>query len=571
MELALYRKYRPQIFKDLVGQQPIRITLEQQIKTGRVAHAYLFTGPRGVGKTTTARLLAKTLNCDTRKEGEGEPCATCDSCTSIIKGSSLNIIEIDAASHTGVDNVRDNIIESVNVVTQKDKWKVFIIDEVHMLSTAAFNALLKTLEEPPKNVAFILATTEIHKVPQTIISRCQRFDFRLVPEEALHKRLNWLTDQENVAVTDGVIDRIVEHAHGSVRDAESLLQKLMALGEERLTGELVDLLLPRSDMGSVVAWFELLAENNIQRSLEHLETIHNEGVDADAFLQDALRLSQHLLVRTYSKGQVTVLSLDPDMMPRVQKLGDSFTTERLLRLIDILYEVQSLVKSSSIPQFPAEIATVKFCERFRPTPSVEEDQPAGGDGKTLGVSSESVDVKENKLPTKSASQVQPVTVTPKIENQPAGGESKEVVQKSQEKKKESSSTSLENTILQEKWSELMKQTKKYNHALSFILEGSAPKECKDGCLVFSVSYKMHADKMQDIKMREALERSVEDVYGVKVRLQAEVGTALQGVRNGATPQVVKKDTDTKEVDASGDTSGTSLQDIVKNFGGQIVK
>ena len=188
MAQALYRKYRPVRFSDLVGQNHIRITLQNELEQDRVAHAYLFSGPRGVGKTTTARLLAKAVNCKDRKDSEA--CEKCDFCKEISQGKSLDVIEIDAASHTGVDNVRENIIENSRFTPQRLKYKVFIIDEVHMLSLSAFNALLKTLEEPPEHVIFILATTEIHRVPETIISRCQRFDFKRVSVDDLVKRMS---------------------------------------------------------------------------------------------------------------------------------------------------------------------------------------------------------------------------------------------------------------------------------------------------------------------------------------------------------------------------------------------
>src|SRR3989339_1919745 len=189
---TLYRKYRPQKFSELIGQNHIKITLQHELERGEIGHAYLFCGPRGLGKTTTARLFAKAVNCVNRKDGESEPCNKCNSCTSIMTGNSVDMIEIDAASHTSVDNVRENIIENARFTPTSSKYKVFIIDEVHMLSISAFNALLKTLEEPPAHAIFILCTTELHKVPETIVSRCQHFDFKKVaPAEAI-KRLKMI-------------------------------------------------------------------------------------------------------------------------------------------------------------------------------------------------------------------------------------------------------------------------------------------------------------------------------------------------------------------------------------------
>ena len=190
---TIYRKYRPQKFSEVTGQEHIIKTIAGEIASGQIAHAYLFSGPRGTGKTTTARLLAKALNCEKRSEGNSEPCDNCLSCEEITGNRSIDVIEIDAASHTGVDNVRENIIDNAQFKPTKSKYKIFIIDEVHMLSTSAFNALLKTLEEPPAHVIFILATTELHKLPSTIISRCQRFNFHKIPTEQMRARLNALT------------------------------------------------------------------------------------------------------------------------------------------------------------------------------------------------------------------------------------------------------------------------------------------------------------------------------------------------------------------------------------------
>ena len=205
---TLYRKYRPQKFAQVTGQEHIITTIVNEIATGQVAHAYLFSGPRGTGKTTTARLLAKAVNCETRANGASEPCDTCLSCVEISAGRNIDVIEIDAASHTGVDNVRENIIDNAQFKPTKSKWKVFIIDEVHMLSTSAFNALLKTLEEPPAHVIFILATTELHKLPLTIISRCQRFNFHKIPLEQMRARLQELASSEEVKIDDEVMESV---------------------------------------------------------------------------------------------------------------------------------------------------------------------------------------------------------------------------------------------------------------------------------------------------------------------------------------------------------------------------
>ena len=238
---TLYRKYRPQRFAELLGQDHVGQTLRNEVARKQLGHAYLFSGPRGIGKTSTARILAKAVNCLAPKGGE--PDNTCEACVSINENRALDVLEIDAASYTGVDNIRE-IIEHSRFTPSTLTYKVFIVDEVHMLSAAAFNALLKTLEEPPSHVLFILATTEIHKVPDTILSRCQRFDFRRLSESDLAKRLRWIAEQEDRAVDDEVIDAVVRVADGSSRDAESILGQLFALGGKKITRAEADLVLP---------------------------------------------------------------------------------------------------------------------------------------------------------------------------------------------------------------------------------------------------------------------------------------------------------------------------------------
>ena len=245
MDLALYRKYRPKTFAEVSDQAHIVGTIQNQLCSGKLAHAYLFCGPRGVGKTTIARLLSKVANCEALKDAE--PCLSCASCKEIEAGSAMDLIEIDAASHTGVDHVREMIIDNVRFRPAACKMKVFIIDEVHMLSTSAFNALLKTLEEPPAYALFILATTELHKVPETIISRCQRFDFHRIPTDVLVERLASITKSEKAKLSKDVLEEIARRSEGCLRDAESLLGQVLAVDDPSLV-------LPASCAADVLAF-----------------------------------------------------------------------------------------------------------------------------------------------------------------------------------------------------------------------------------------------------------------------------------------------------------------------------
>src|SRR3989339_2047478 len=291
---TLYRKYRPQKFSELIGQNHIKITLQHELERGEIGHAYLFCGPRGLGKTTTARLFAKAVNCVNRKDGESEPCNKCNSCTSIMTGNSVDMIEIDAASHTGVDNVRENIIENARFAPSRLKYKVFIIDEVHMLSTSAFNALLKTLEEPPAHAIFILATTEAQKLPATIISRCQRFNFKKVGFDNMIERLEGICKSEKIKVDKKVLERIVNKSDGCVRDAESLLGQILSLDLKNISSEDAEMILPTSNIGSILEFINLILDKQAAAGVEMIQKLIDDGVNLEQFAYDtieALRLA----------------------------------------------------------------------------------------------------------------------------------------------------------------------------------------------------------------------------------------------------------------------------------------
>jgi DNA polymerase-3 subunit gamma/tau len=293
---TLYRKYRPQNFTEVVGQNHIKLTLEQEIISGKIAHAYLFCGPRAVGKTTLARVFAKAINCDKKKENSADPCNKCKTCLDITAGRALDIIEIDAASHTGVDNVRENIIANALVTPTSYKHKVFIIDEVHMLSASAFNALLKIIEEPPKYVVFILCTTEIHKVPTTIISRCQRFDFKKINTADVVKKLSAVAKNEKITISKGILEAIARQAEGHMRDAESILGQIMAIGGKEITQEEADLVIPRNDLNEVLNLLSYLAKKDAGNAIRLINKLVGEGVNLKTFLDDCIEFFRKLLL-----------------------------------------------------------------------------------------------------------------------------------------------------------------------------------------------------------------------------------------------------------------------------------
>ena len=341
--LSLYRKYRPQIFEELLGQEHISSTLANAITEDRVAHAYLFTGPRGTGKTSAARILAKALNC---AEGPTpKPCGKCDSCIAITEGSSLDVIEMDAASHSGVDKTRE-ILSGVMLATAGGRRKVYVIDEVHMLSTPAFNALLKTLEEPPSHVVFVLATTEAHNVLATIVSRTQRFDFRPLSQGTLEAHLAHVAKLEGVEIEPDAIGLVARHAEGGARDALSVLDQLSSF-EGRVTLEDVERLIGEHARDAFFDLFDAIQRGEIGEVFNVVNGLVAQGADARRLAEGALAHARSLLLLRTAPDAASLLEASDEDRQRISEQADRFTEPTLLRVLDLI--AKSLVEMRQAP------------------------------------------------------------------------------------------------------------------------------------------------------------------------------------------------------------------------------
>ena len=357
---ALYRKFRPQAFEDVKGQEHIVTTLKNQIKADRVGHAYLFCGTRGTGKTTVAKIFAKAVNC--QNPVDGSPCGNCPSCKAIAGGSSMNVIEIDAASNNGVDNIRE-IREEVAYSPTEGKYKVYIIDEVHMLSIGAFNALLKTLEEPPSYVIFILATTEAHKIPITILSRCQRYDFRRIAIETITGRLKELVEQEQVQVENKGLCYIAKAADGSMRDALSLLDQCIAfyLGENLTYDRVLDVL-GAVDTEVFSGMLRKMIENDISGLIVQLEELIIQGREPGQFVLDFTWYLRNLLLLQSSAQMEDVLDISSENLILLREEAEMLETTQLMRYIRVFSELSNQIRYATQKRVLIEIALIKLCK-----------------------------------------------------------------------------------------------------------------------------------------------------------------------------------------------------------------
>ena len=357
MAEALYRKYRPQIFEDVVGQEHIERTIKNAIEQDKVSHAYLFTGPRGTGKTTTARLLAKALLCECGPTSE--PDGTCDDCVMIANGEHPDVYELDAASRTGVENVREEIIGRVQFAPTRGRYKIYIIDEVHMLSTAAFNALLKTLEEPPSHVVFILATTDPQKVPETIHSRCQRFDFRRISAESIVSRLGAICVSEDVEFEGEALDLIAHRAEGGMRNALTSLEQLIAFGEGKVTMEVAERLLGSIDTNDLAEIVRAIGTRDVASCFRWTAEYVETGADLAQFARDLAEHMRNMYVLSLAGADVA-LEVSETVRRELASELPLFGPDRLARLLGVLGDLSAELKTSTNPRLSFEIALTRM-------------------------------------------------------------------------------------------------------------------------------------------------------------------------------------------------------------------
>lgn len=516
--MALYHTYRPQDFSSIIGQEHIAETLKNQILSGKVAHAYLFVGPRGVGKTSTARILAKAINCE-RKKDSADPDNTTTCAIEISEGRSIDVIEMDAASHTGVENVRENIIDAVRFHPVKLPYKVFIIDEAHMLSGGAFNALLKTLEEPPAHVLFILATTELNKLPETVVSRCQVFRFQRVAHDILASHIFDIAKKESVTVDAEVVDRIVEKSEGCVRDAVSLLDQLLAGGETHITKKTASILLPSADMEDTLLFLEALAGKDAKAAMESITGAVNQGTRPESLAEDVLHLLRMIMIQQTGApvaGQRT--DVGDAARKRLGAIGRTLGKD-ILPLIDCTLKRSEEIRTAPIPSLPLELLVIEWCWETIPTPP-----PSDEIGK--------IEEKMAESPKKDAS-------TPSVAKR-VTEKVKDLVHKRDVAKEE----------VERVWSSFLSSIETQSPSLAFVVKTAKLHGVSGHTVTLSVGYKFHQDKLMDKTVRTKFEEALETLLGAAVILSVIVD-----------PQSNTSTTASED---------TELTNLASAFGGEVV-
>lgn len=547
---ALYRTYRPQTFADVIAQNAVSQTLRNEVAQGKCGQAFLFSGPRGVGKTSTARILAKAVNCTGRKADEGEPCNACEACLEITANRSLDIIEIDAASHTGVEMVREVIIETARLSPARLKFKVFIIDEAHMLSDASWNALLKILEEPPSHVMFIFATTEFHEVPATILSRCQRFDFKRMGVADLIGRLKDILRKEKRKAEDEVIARIARLADGSVRDAESILEQVLTLESREITVEQASVLLPKSSLAAALGFLEAIFGGDARAGIAIVNAQVDDGADLPQFTRDALELArQAILMRAGALEEKAFGEIfGEDISARMKDLCGRVSMETLIRAAGILIRVGQEMKTAPILQLPLELAAIEISTGGQhPAPSSSGSGEGGEDIPKKPVIPSAPSRHHPAAPEKPVQKTETPSAPAAATDSVMADEPEEIAVHEASEAASARAGDFHSSLesVRAKWSAFVQAVQQENNSLPFLLSLAEPLSVDRGTLKIGVGYSFHRDKLNELKNRALLEKILEKEFNGRVRVEA-----------------VLKERAAVQDDA--------LADVLKAFGGKVV-
>jgi DNA polymerase-3 subunit gamma/tau len=508
--LSLYRKYRPRTFGEIVGQRHVTQTLANAVKQGRIAHAYLFCGPRGTGKTSTARVLAMALNCE--QGPTPEPCGVCESCLRIVAGSALDVIEIDAASNRGIDEIRQ-LRERVGLAPAESRMKVYIVDEVHMLTGEAFNAFLKTLEEPPAHVVFVLATTEPHRVLPTILSRCQRFDFHRIGLRDLEATVRSIAEKESIAIDERAVAMLAHAADGSVRDALTLLDQAVAYAEGTISPEVVSEILGGIDFDLIAEFTDVLAARDVAGGLALIDRVVAEGKDLRQLVAGLIDHYRDLLVLAVDPRRAgEALALPEEAAERTAAQARQLTAHEVVRTLDLLADADRELRFSSQPRLVVELAAVRVCGE--PSPAREAEA-----------------VQEASPPVKAAPQARAARPREKA----AAAQAEEVGEAGR------AVGEVDLGEVKRRWDEVLAHLRREKQtAVAAFLREAVPTSLEDGVLTLSFNHEFHHDQIvKDPARLETTARAIASVLGIQVRVKCRLASQGEGGAPSQQPKVVQ--------------------------------
>lgn len=545
--LVLALKYRPQTFDEIVGQEHVSKTLKNAITSGKVAHAYLFSGPRGIGKTTTARILAKALNC--KESPTPQPCNKCTSCVEIVRGSSLDVLEIDGASNRGIDEIRA-LRENVKFAPVSSRYKIYIIDEAHQITHDAFNALLKTLEEPPRHVIFMLATTQPEKIPPTILSRCQRFSFKLIPQKKIFDRLNYIVGKEKLKIEKEVLDLIAFRGEGSLRDAQSLLDQVISYaGNKKIDLQETNFILGVLPFERLVEFSDLIAEHKGREILSLIDEIAESGYNLHQFIKDLRQHFRNMLLIKVAGKNTKILQLPDKHLEILLGKGAQFTEENMVRIIDLLSKTYESMKWSEQPRLVIEVDMFRLCQPYIPIGEIIE---------RIGRLEKSLTLDEKKGNPSGERYVQEGKKSPPM---------------LREEKKLPAGDNSQIKEITERWEEVLESVRKLDIPLhSCLLEGSPVRMERELLyIVFPKNYSFHKDRVE--KKSNIIEQALKEVLGKEIKIKCITGETNIASRSQekteeevAVPnqEPVFNSEEKKEVDPV-------VEKVIKMFEGEIVK
>jgi len=546
--LVLARKWRPQVFEDVVGQRPITQTLQNAISQKRVAHAFLFTGARGVGKTSTARILAKALNCEAGPQIN--PCNQCTTCHEISSGTSMDVIEIDGASNRGIDEIRE-LRENVRYTPAKSRYKIYIIDEVHMLTREAFNALLKTLEEPPPHIIFIFATTEPHKIPATILSRCQRYDFKRIPLKEIIGSLKRIVEEEKVQISQRGLFSIAQESEGSLRDAQSLLDQLISYGGKEIRDEDVAEVLGLIDRKILNDTIEAIAHRNTERCMEIVEHVYHYGYDLQHFCRELLQYFRNLILMKVSQQPEGLMDLPKEEFEILKKQAERFQFDQLNHLFSLLLKGEEEVAQSTFPRIMLEMTLIRMAT-LRPILSIDEIlKKLDSLSKTEHPTVKPIDEKFEELEEAE----HPTEVIEEMESRTL-----ERTMDPNDSQKETLSGGESQKVREETWKRLVDFTRAKNPILgSFLALGNLVHMSDEKIEIGFEKDSFHYDRMIEKENRSQLESICQDHFKRKIKViisPLDQGAALKG----------------RVVSEAGETAQNPLvQEALRLFNGRIVE